>query len=453
MYRILPDNLIALAAACPAPLYVVGGSVRDFLCGFPVGKADWDVCSPLDEDALVACAKQCGFTVRAVYPRTGTVKLKDGSGEEYEFTRFRNDKYVRGLHTPAEITFTDDLCKDAVRRDFCANAVYYEIAARKFCDPLGGMDDVRRRVLRTVAPATKVFGEDGLRLLRLARIAAQIGFSPDESCLDGAREHAELIRDISPERIFSELDSLLHADETHGFADAPYRGLHILRDTGVLAHILPELALGDGMPQRSDFHDFDVLEHSLLCVRYAPPSIRFTALLHDAGKPFCYLRDGNFHAHPEEGARIAREFLTRLKAPKKLINDTEQLVLLHMRDLDLNMRESKIRRLILQNERLFFDLLALKQADYSACKNDLSPAPCVTKWKGVYQKMKREGVPCSLSELAVDGTDALDAGIPPRAVGETLHALLGECAINGLKNDRETLMKRLNKLASPKENP
>ena len=214
MRGILPEQLIRLAEALPAPLYVVGGSVRDFLAGALRRSADWDICSPADEETLAAAARACGLAVRAVYPRTGTVKLEGETA--FEYTRFRTDTYVRGIHTPAETRFTDDIALDARRRDFCANAVYYDVAAGTYADPLGGIPDIRARILRTVAPAAKVFGEDGLRLLRPARIAAQTGFSPDGECLDGARRNRALIRDIAPERVFAEMQLLLHADETFG---------------------------------------------------------------------------------------------------------------------------------------------------------------------------------------------------------------------------------------------
>ena len=129
MQRILPEQLKALAAALDAPLYVVGGSVRDFLAGHLTDRADWDLSSPASEEALARAAEEAGFLVRAVYRHTGTVKLTDNEGVGYEFTRFRSDKYVRGIHTPSEITFTTDITLDARRRDFCANAVYYDVAA------------------------------------------------------------------------------------------------------------------------------------------------------------------------------------------------------------------------------------------------------------------------------------------------------------------------------------
>ncbi len=444
MTEFLPENLIKLADVCQHSLYIVGGSVRDFLLGdMPDGKTDWDLASPMTEEELTANAEACGFAVKSVYRATGTVKLEDGCGTQYEFTRFRSDRYVRGIHAPAEISFTEDIAVDARRRDFCANAVYYDIKRHMFVDPLGGIGDIGQRILRTVAPAEKVFGEDGLRLMRLARIAAQTGFSPDGECLAGAKTHAALIRDIVPERIFAELTLLLHADGKRGDETAPYRGLCILKETGVLKEILPELALGEGMAQRSDFHDHDVLEHSLRCVRYSEPGIRFAALLHDVGKPFCFLRDGTFHAHPEEGARIAREILTRWKAPKKLTEETVLLVGLHMRDYNLQMRESKVRRELVENFALLDKLLALKQADFSACKDDLSPAPCVLKWRGILQKMKDEGSPLCLSELAVNGNDLLGAGVPPQRVGDVLRQLLLLCAVDGTLNRREKLLARL----------
>lgn len=442
----LPIQLIRLAEECRLPLYVVGGSVRDFVAGLPEAEnPDWDLSSPAPEDEILTAAEKCGFRVRAVYRHTGTVKLEDENGVGYEFTRFRSDTYVRGLHAPASIEFTQDIKTDARRRDFCANAVYYDVAKGEFADPLCGIPDIKNKILRTVAPATKVFGEDGLRLMRLARIAAQTGFSPDEECLAGAREHAALISDIVPERIYTELNLLLHSDAKQGDKTAPYRGLKILQETGVLHRILPELTLGEGMVQRADFHSYDVLEHSLRCVLYAPPEVRLAALLHDVGKPYCMLRDGNFHAHPDEGARIAAEILTRLKAPKALTEEVCVLIKQHMRDFDLKMREGKIRRELLRLYPMTERYFALKQADFSACKDDLSPAPSVVKWREILTRMQKEGVPFTLSGLAVNGRELQMEGVPPQETGRVLKELLLYCAMDGTRNKKEHLLSHLKK--------
>ena len=213
MQQIIPEKLACLAKNCPSPLYVVGGSVRDFLAGLSSAESDWDICSPMSADVFLSAAEKSGFFPQAVYRHTGTVKLKDADGVDYEYTCFRSDRYVRGTHVPVEIFFTEDIVSDAKRRDFTANAVYYDIAADAFADPLNGISDIRAKRLRTVDRAEKVFGEDGLRLMRLARQAGQLGFSPSADCLAGAKANAALIRDISPERIWAELCAVLKADK------------------------------------------------------------------------------------------------------------------------------------------------------------------------------------------------------------------------------------------------
>ena len=297
MKKLLPPNLIALAKKLPSPLFVVGGSVRDFIAGFTPKKYDFDLAAALPVEMVVATAKEVGLEVRAVYKNTGTVKLEDEQKQEYEYTRFRKDKYIRGLHTPAEIVFTEDIQEDAKRRDFTVGAVYYDVKNLCLVDPLGGINDIRQKKIRTVDKPEKVFGEDGLRLMRLARQAAQLGFTPTPDCLEGARQNAALIRDISRERIYTELMLLLAADEKYGNKTGHYDGLKILDEIGVFEILFPEIALGKGQMQRLDFHKYDVLEHSFRAVLYAPRDIRLAALLHDVGKPFCYRRDGNTFLH------------------------------------------------------------------------------------------------------------------------------------------------------------
>lgn len=439
MFEKIPEQLKILAEECSVPLYIVGGTCRDYLAGMSGGKRDFDLCAPVGADEFARAAKKCGFEVCAVYRNTGTMKLKS-EGEEYEFTCFRSDDYVRGTHVPVKIFFTDDIVTDARRRDFKMNAVYYDIKGQRFVDPLGGMEDIKERRVTTVREADRVFGEDGLRLMRLARQAASVGFTPTEECLSGARKNSSLINDISAERIWAELNAILHADGIYGLEYAQYNGLEILKESGVLHRILPELCLGEGMEQRQDFHAHDVLEHSLRCVKYADGSVRLAALLHDVGKPYCKIHTGVFHNHEEEGERIAREVCERWKVPKALAAETCRLIALHMYDIDLKVRDAKIKRLIIDNYDIFDKLLLLKQADFSACKDDLSEAPCAAKWRALRDKMKREGVPVTIGELAVRGGDLTAAGVPRENVGKTLKKLLEACAIEGRPNEKEILI-------------
>ncbi len=444
----LSENLTALAKGCPFPLYVVGGFVRDALAGLDA--ADVDICAPADTDEFVKVAENCGAKINAVYKNTGTVKLKFGA-EAYEFTCFRSDEYVRGAHRPVKTFFTDDMLLDARRRDFKCNAVYYDIGAECFCDPLGGIADIEQRRLTTVADADKVFGEDGLRLMRLARQSAQTGFAPDGECLSGAAKNAALISDVSAERIYAELNAILHADLRYGKAYGQYGGLALLDKTGVLDFILPELTAGRGMAQPEEFHSHDVLEHSLRAVKYANPSVRLAALLHDIGKPYCRITRGTYHGHETEGARIASEVCARLKVPKKLAVETTRLCEAHMYDLRLDARENKVRKFIVKNFDIYEKLLLLKQADYSACKDDLSEAPCVSKWKEIYGKMKREGAPFNLKELKTGGGELAAVGVPKDRIGVILGELLTDCAMEPKLNDAEKLLKRALAYAERKE--
>ena len=445
MINVIDEKLKALAHAMRVPLYVVGGACRDFLRGLRLtegngGKRDWDVCAPAPAEEVAKIAAECGLEVTATYKNTGTVLIK-ADGEDYEFTSFRTDRYVRGKHSPEEVFFTDDMVLDARRRDFKCNAVYYSISEEKFVDPLGGIEDIKLGVISTVAPPEKVFGEDGLRLMRLCRISAETGFTPTAECIEGARANARLICDIAPERIWAELRYILKADEKYGVQGAHYRGLKLLDEIGVLQVILPELTLGRGLEQRSDFHSHDVLEHTLRCVLYAPSDVRLAALLHDVGKPASKLTTGRYAGHELTGCAIAQSILERFKVSKRLTAHVCELVRWHMYDLAGETSENKIRKFIVTHGDILRDLLLLKQADFSACKDDLSVAPVVARWKSIYESMKREGVPLSLKQLAVKGDKLIDAGICPNEVGKTLNFLLCECAMGNVPNDERMLIK------------
>lgn len=383
---------------------------------------------------------------------------------EAEYAAFRSDKYIRGEHTPAETFFTEDISLDARRRDFACNAIYYDISADSFVDPLGGIDDVNAKILRTADAPDKVFGEDGLRLLRLARFAGTTGFTPTAETIASAKKNAALIADIAPERVFAELKLILAADEKYGNERGVYEALKILDETRVLDGIFPELTAGRNLKQRADFHDHDVLEHSLRAAAYsvragalaggvdvpAPFEVRLAALLHDIGKPAAYFRDGKFSDHPNMGAEICRAALTRLKAPVKTIAFIEDLTRWHMYDYDLKTKENKLRKFIVSHYDIFTALLLVKQADYSACKDNLSPAPCVIRLKNLEAKMRAENVPFSLKELAVRGNEIAPLLPSPRYVGATLNELLLHCAMIPSDNVKKRLLRLAAALAEGK---
>ncbi|MFQ9737371.1 MAG: HD domain-containing protein [Christensenellaceae bacterium] len=137
------------------------------------------------------------------------------------------------------------------------------------------------------------------------------------------------------------------------------------------------------------------------------------ALLHDVGKPFCTLRDGDSHDHAEEGARIAGDILKRLKAPKHVAAETADLVLWHMYDFDCRAKENKLRRFFVRQADLLEKLMLLKQADYSGCMDDLSPALPIGNGRLCSKKCRENVRPCGSGSLPCRDGSWKRAGFPP----------------------------------------
>lgn len=442
MKPILPPILNQLNF--PVPLYAVGGCVRNALLGLPQS-ADVDLTANLSTAEVKAAVSAAGGIVKGEYPRTETILFTDESGISMEFTSFRRERYAAGgNHAPEAVERTGDLTEDAMRRDFTCNAIYFDVKRKEWTDPLNGIEAVRNRALVCCRAPEEVFSSDGLRLLRLCRFAAELGFDPTPETIEGARKYADNIRDIAAERIYAELLKILAAPEKYPIspADGAEKGLRLSEMIGVFGILLPELAAGRGMAQRSDFHNYDVLDHSFRAVRYASPRIRLAALLHDVGKPACFLETGRFYGHAERGAALALDILRRLKAPIDEQRRISRLTELHMLDLDGKMKERKIKRVIRDNVDLFFDLMGLKQADFSACKDCMFVAPAVSRWTAIYERMKESGVPFSPRDLDIDG-DALKAiGYRGAQIGRELNELLDYILDYPQKNQRKSLMKR-----------
>ena len=442
MKNSVPKCLKKLAAKLDTPLYIVGGAVRNYLAGLYL--SDIDICAAKTPEELCKAATDVGFLVRAVYPATYTVNIQHGD-YSFEFSSLRTERYERG-HMPSKVALTDDLSKDALRRDFKCNAVYYDVGADKLIDTVGGIDDINNKVLSAVTDPMTVFKDDGLRIMRLARFSGELDFTPEQDTVLAAQKFAENLKDIKPERIFTELKAILLADKPNGIKNGHYTALKTLEKCGALRVILPELADGENIMQRQDFHKYDVLEHSLRAAKYAEGSVRLAALLHDVGKPYCYNLKGNFYGHDKIGAEIAANILKRLKAPKLLMQTIRRMILLHMYDFDLSVKTAKIKRFIVKNYDIYRSLLKLRQADYSASYDDLSEAPGIIKWEKIRTEMINSNVPLTLSDLKIDGRDATAAGFSGRQIKEVLDEIFWLCVEDPDKNERDSLLSRLEKI-------
>lgn len=417
------------------PLYAVGGCVRDEILGREV--FDIDLTSACLQEEAEKYAKAAGMRVLLGSKRLGTVMIK---GEKsYEYTPFRVDSYPAGsgVHKPASVRFTEDIEEDARRRDFTVNALYYDILHGDTLDLLGGKADLDARLLRAVDDPRRVLGEDGLRIMRLYRFVAVLGFSAEEKTAAAAREMSGLLGDIAPERIRVELDKLLageHAAE----------GLRGLIGCGAMRVIMPEFCENIGVKQDPAFHMYDVDEHILRTVEYAPPRLRLAALLHDIGKGRCVREEGNMYRHAQVSAQMAEEIMTRLRYSKEQTRRTVRLVAAHMTDMRGDMRESKLRRFVAKNADIIDDLTELIIADARAACGNADREKCL-RIARLRDKMQNEGVPFGVGELAINGNDVLAFGYKGEEIGKVLNELFDLCLRGEKKNERKILLDILEK--------
>jgi len=196
-------------------LFIVGGFVRDMLLGADdYSNADIDICGDCKPDEFRRIIESSSeiYLCEANYP-LGTLKIVIG-GISVEYTTFRKESYRGdGYHTPSTVTFTDDLYQDALRRDFTINAIYLDPISFEIVDPFNGQQDIFNKIIKTVRESTDVFSEDALRILRMCRFSAKLGFNIDAETLQGAKQCAGLLKNISKERIGTELDLIISDTE------------------------------------------------------------------------------------------------------------------------------------------------------------------------------------------------------------------------------------------------
>jgi poly(A) polymerase len=341
-------------------LWLVGGALRDRLLGIECH--DLDYATDADPDAVEALVRGLGATVTTVGKRFGTIGVRI-EGFWSEVTTFRGDSYSGGTRWP-DVTFGASIEDDLARRDFTINAFAEDTAGGRFIDLYGGRDDLAARRIRAVGEPAERFREDPLRILRGLRFASQLGFEIEAATLTGMAATAHLIPTLSQERVTAELDRLLLGAE-------PARGLEALRESSALAFALPELAPMVGCEQNR-YHVLDVWGHSVATVEAiatTPESARlrrWTALLHDLGKPAVRHMKVNgewgFYRHETAGAELAAELLGRLKLGRAESLAIVLLIRRHMDRPDPGDRRS-VRRFMAKAPEHWRDLIALKRAD------------------------------------------------------------------------------------------
>jgi poly(A) polymerase len=376
---------VAREALRGAPAWVVGGAVRDRLLGRPV----------LDLDVAVAGDPRALARHLAVVAGGPAFQLSGAFGA------WRVHAPDRAWQVDVTVLQGDSIQEDLAQRDFTVNAIAEPLDGGPLVDPHDGAGDLERGCLRMVS--AEAFDRDPLRVLRLARFTAGLGFEPEAATVAAASERAGRIGEVAQERVFGELKHLVTSDRA-------LEGLAQMGTLGLTEHVLPELAALRGVEQNR-FHHLDVHDHTLavleatIALEHDPVAalgdehgeaiaeflaepladeltrggaLRFGALLHDAGKPETrdFTPEGNvtFIGHDQAGARISRELLTRLRTSERLRAHVAALAehhlrlgfLVHRRPLD----RRTVYRYLRTCEPVEVDVTLLSVADRLATRGD-----------------------------------------------------------------------------------
>lgn len=401
--------------------YLVGGAVRDLLMKRPVRDFDLVTSAPPEE-------------VMRIFPRHWPLGLKHGTVT------------VAVGDCRAEITtFRDSgLAGDLALRDFTINAIAMDDSGALF-DFCKGQADLDRRLIRSPGLPEERLQEDGLRMLRAVRLAAELDFGIDPHLASAIQKLAPRIQDCSPERIREELNLML-------LLPAPSRALRLLRHLGLLEHVLPELDQCYGFEQHSRHHHLNVFDHTMLALDSSPPRLdtRLGALFHDIGKPACFTMDddgaGHFYDHHLVGIEITEAAMKRLHYSKRTIEKVKLLVQHHMSRFEA-LGERGARRLIRQvGEDNLQDLYDLQAADIKASFRcgDFSH---LHQLQAAVDRVLKEGSALELKDLAITGRDLLALGWKEGpALGQILGELLEMVIENPGLNQRETLLAEAERL-------
>ncbi|MFC1735402.1 CCA tRNA nucleotidyltransferase [Candidatus Hydrogenedentota bacterium] len=341
--------------------WFAGGCVRDLILGQPPKDVD------IATSARPGEVEELFETTIPVGKDFGVIIVRSG-GVNFEVATFRSDGEYMDGRRPCEVHFSEAR-DDAQRRDFTINGLFLDPATGDVFDHVGGIDDLARKLVRTIGEPGDRFNEDALRLLRAIRFAARFDFEIEEATLASIKSQCDRIKLVSRERVGQEIVKMLTQPQ-------PRRAMELLRETGLLRAVLPEVAAMEGVEQPPKFHpEGDVWVHTMLMLDDLPagpsPTLALGALLHDVGKPPTYeeLDRIRFNHHPKVGASIARDICHRLRLSKAIIDRVEYLVSSHMRFMDApKMRNSTFKRFV--REEGFTELVTLYEIDCRASHGD-----------------------------------------------------------------------------------
>jgi len=375
-------------------VYIVGGYVRDLLMK-RAAPTDIDF---VTEGSGIALAQSVAAAIDpetkvSVFKTYGTAMFRY-QGLELEFVGARKESYNAESRNPSVEQGT--LEDDQKRRDFTINAMAISLNQESFgelVDPFHGVEDMEKRILRTPLEPEQTYSDDPLRMMRAVRFAATLGFSIEENSLEAIKKEAHRIKIVTIERIMVEFNKIM-------LSEKPSTGLKILKDTGLLELIIPELTALEGIEEVEGQTHKDNFWHTLEVVDNISQNtenlwLRWAALLHDIGKAptkkFVKGTGWTFHGHEFLGSKMVKTLFQRLKLPLgKDMKYVQKMVKLSSRPIALisdEASDSALRRMLFDAGEDLEDLFTLCKADITT-KNTQKQEKFKKNFEYVAQKIK-----------------------------------------------------------------
>ena len=431
-------------------IYEVGGSVRDRLLERPVKDRDLLI-RKIPMQQLATLLQPYG-KIAQVGKSFGILKFTPNQDSEqtFDIALPRKERSTGVGHRDFEVQFdpTLSLEEDLKRRDFTINAMALDLKTDTFIDPLGGMVDLQAKHLKQVFE--KTFEEDPLRLIRAVQFAARFDLQIEEKTKAAMKQSATLIQTVSPERIIEEIRKLF-------LAEKPSRGFELMRETGILKIIFPEIEDLIGIAQ-DKLPDDDVYGHTLrvLDATCNDPvldhphdlELMFAALFHDIGKKATQKVDPKksrtvFYGHQWVSKKLAKRWMQRMKITILGVNpeNIEVLVLNHMFDTKSYFADKAIRRFIHKiSPELIFKLLDLRLADNRGGKHPKS-VKGVLKMRERVREVLAQKPPFGPGDLAINGHDLMHLGVTEGPnIGKILKQLVSLVLDDPTLNTQEHLL-------------
>lgn len=422
--------------------FLIGGSVRDFVMGLPIGDID------ITTNATPNEVKQAFWDFRVIETgiKHGTVTVLINN-EPLEITTYRSEGTYSDNRHPDSVTFSKSLADDVVRRDFTMNGIAYDFD-NGFCDLVGGLQDIKDHTIRCIGNAETRFNEDALRILRAMRFSAVLGFEIESETKNAIHKYKDLLKNISAERIREEFTKLICGKNAY----------NVLQEfSDVVTVFIPEIRDCVNFEQKNRHHCFDVYTHTLKAVEksQAKPIIRLALFFHDIGKPsvahFDEKGEQHFYSHPKRSAEITEKIMTRLRFDNDTKNKVVTLVRMHDSPIMVNDMtkpdRKRIKKIMSQiGADLMFDLIEIKYCDNSAQNPEYFRGEDFYKrTHDIVNEIINEKECFSINHLAIDGNDLIALGFKGKKIGETLEKCLTAVIDGKVENEKSELIKYITK--------